>query len=243
MSNQMIFPDLQTARNYVKLHAYGAFEDLLKDLKLDTKTISVLDQDELEEKLVMIDELLSNEDFINKHSFVYTNKENFSITNIGENFTGFNVSIKYKLNDIKEYIQIRINQLKRLSRVKSINELVDGLPENSVKENLLREIKDLKHQNEISDQLLKQHQQIKSDINSEKEFLTAKTQSWKDKSDIILKFLDRESIASIIGSVLLLFMGICLLVMMFLGREPIKIVESAFLLILGYFFGHSKNNK
>ncbi|KYH07142.1 hypothetical protein A1704_00230 [Chryseobacterium cucumeris] len=243
MSNQMVFPDLESARKYVKLHAYGAFEDLLKDLKLDTRTISVLEQNELEEKLKLIDDLLSNEDFINKHSFVYTNKENFSINNVGDNFTGFNVSIKYKLNDIKDYIQIRINQLKSSSRVNSINELVDGLPENSVKEELLREIQDLKQQNEVSEQLLKQHQQIKSDINSEKEFLTAKTQSWKDKSDVILKFLDRESIASIVGSVLLLFMGICLLVMMFLEREPIKIVESAFLLILGYFFGHSKNNK
>ena len=47
---------------------------------------------------------------------------------------------------------------------------------------------------------------------------------------------------AMVGSVLLLLIGVSLLAMMFLGKEPIKIIESAFLLILGYFFGHSKNN-
>lgn len=66
-----------------------------------------------------------------------------------------------------------------------------------------------------------------------------KADMFKKKTDTWLKILGKESIASILGAILLLVLTICILVNMFLDKEPIKIVETAFLLILGYFFGQS----
>jgi hypothetical protein len=49
----------------------------------------------------------------------------------------------------------------------------------------------------------------------------------------------REVVASIAGVVLLVGLGIALVVAMFIGTPVAEVVSSAFLLILGYFFGQS----
>ena len=50
-------------------------------------------------------------------------------------------------------------------------------------------------------------------------------------------FLARESVSTIIGGILLLIMTTCLLIAMFSSITATDIIENAFLLILGYFFG------
>ena len=52
-------------------------------------------------------------------------------------------------------------------------------------------------------------------------------------------WFERESVASIVGAFLLLALGISLIVAMFIGTSPTEVVTSAFLLILGYFFGQT----
>ena len=50
--------------------------------------------------------------------------------------------------------------------------------------------------------------------------------------------LARESVATIIGALLLILFVIAYLIAMFPGVETTQIVDSAFLLVRGYFFGH-----
>jgi hypothetical protein len=59
------------------------------------------------------------------------------------------------------------------------------------------------------------------------------------KSAMHRKWLERESVASIIGALLLLSLGIALIIAMFTHTIASQIVTSSFLLILGYFFGQS----
>jgi hypothetical protein len=60
-----------------------------------------------------------------------------------------------------------------------------------------------------------------------KEALAALRRAW----------LERESVASIVGALLLLSFGVTVIVSMFTHTRASQIVTSAFLLILGYFFG------
>ncbi len=59
------------------------------------------------------------------------------------------------------------------------------------------------------------------------------------RSEIYRRFLQRESVASIIGAFLLLALGVALIIGMFTETAPTEVVTNAFLLILGYFFGQA----
>jgi len=63
------------------------------------------------------------------------------------------------------------------------------------------------------------------------------------KSAMYRKWLERESVASIIGSLLLLAFGVSLIVTMFTATAPTEIVTSTFLVILGYFFGQATSRR
>ena len=52
-------------------------------------------------------------------------------------------------------------------------------------------------------------------------------------------FIERESMASIIGAILLLALAAVLVVGMFTHTTPPEVVANAFLLVLGYFFGQT----
>lgn len=57
------------------------------------------------------------------------------------------------------------------------------------------------------------------------------------------KFLAKESVASIIGSILLVILAITLIVAMFVRQPESEIIKNAFLVLLGYFFGQTSNKK
>lgn len=59
------------------------------------------------------------------------------------------------------------------------------------------------------------------------------------KSEIYQSWLARESVASLVGSVLLILLAVSFIVAMFTGTAVLEVVSSAFLLILGYFFGQA----
>jgi uncharacterized membrane protein YoaK (UPF0700 family) len=58
---------------------------------------------------------------------------------------------------------------------------------------------------------------------------------------IIKSFLARESVATIIGAILLFCLTIVLIVAAFMHTALPEIINNAFLLILGYFFGRETN--
>lgn len=59
------------------------------------------------------------------------------------------------------------------------------------------------------------------------------------KSAIYRSWFERESVASIMGALLLLSLGIALVIAMFTHTIVPQIITSSFLLILGYFFGQA----
>jgi hypothetical protein len=61
----------------------------------------------------------------------------------------------------------------------------------------------------------------------------------REKAQIWQRFFDRNSVASIVGGLLAMFLGITVIVAMFTAVAPTDVVSNAFLLILGYFFGQT----
>ncbi|EWM18028.1 hypothetical protein [Kutzneria sp. 744] len=61
------------------------------------------------------------------------------------------------------------------------------------------------------------------------------------KAQIYLSWLQREPVAVLVGGVLLVVLAGVLIVAMFTGVPVAEIVSSAFLLILGYFFGQASS--
>ena len=59
------------------------------------------------------------------------------------------------------------------------------------------------------------------------------------RSAIYRSFLERESVASVVGAFLLLALGVTLIIGMFTHVAASEIITSSFLLILGYFFGQA----
>lgn len=240
MNIRMNFETHNIARAFYLEKSENYYQQILINHEINEDSLLKMDLDQLKIKDIHIDSLINNKQFISTHILKYINGKDFILNEQIPSYKGFVFDIKYKLYNAKSFIKERINQLEQNDKVESIRGLIDEMPENSLKIDLLKEIKDLEIKKE---ELLSIKFQDKQDIIEEIEISKHRADMFEKKTDIFLKFLDRESIASMIGSVLLLLMGICLLVMMFLQREPIKIVESAFLLILGYFFGHSKNSK
>lgn len=218
------------------------FIEVMKDLKVDIQSLISLDVSDLLKKEKQISELLESNLFLTTNTYSYKLGEDFTILT-PVNLVGYEFSIKNELKRNLEYITDRIANIEQNKTVNNISQIVKEISNVDLKNKLEEQFKELKDQITNS---------IKSPIEKRTEMLVEKDQTEINKgkmemmdkwSEIALKFIDRESIASIVGSLLLLGMGICIIIMMFKHEEPIKIVETSFLLILGYFFGHSKNTK
>lgn len=66
-----------------------------------------------------------------------------------------------------------------------------------------------------------------------------KRESFESRWKLFRQMLERESIASIMGAILMLFITLAIIMGMFTGKAAPDILGNAFLVILGYFFGQS----
>ena len=64
---------------------------------------------------------------------------------------------------------------------------------------------------------------------------------WERRSKVLRSFLERESAATIIGAILLIVITLAHIASLAFGLSIPETLNSAFLLILGYFFGQSSN--
>ncbi|MDQ1859014.1 hypothetical protein [Chryseobacterium sp. WLY505] len=235
-----IFRNSEYAYKYFKKIAEEKFKRILLKKGLDINNIENDNLEILKNKDEISTYLLNNSSLFQDDYITFNSPEDFEIANSGFEQTRFTFVLHSYLRSIHDLIQERINVLEQTNKVESIKNLVGNLPENDIKDKLKIEIEELEAKKREL-QTIKDEEKEK--LSDEIELGKHKTDMFVKKTDVFLKFLDRESVASIVGSLLLLTMGICLIVVMFRHEEPLKIIESAFLLILGYFFGHSKNNK
>lgn len=224
---------------YVKASAYEFYQSIILKKGIDLRSMFDLNLDQLQEIQVKLVDLISDRELILGYSTEFLNKHEFKTEDTGRVLYGAYPMSLY-LEELLSAVKERLLYLEQYQKVSKIRELVEKLPENEVKEKLSVEIKEFEDKKEELDHKKESDYEI---FSKQIELGKHRVEMFEKRTNVLLKFIDRESVASIIGSLLLLTIGVCLLVMMFRHEEPLKIIESAFLLILGYFFGHSKNNK
>ena len=151
-------------------------------------------------------------------------------------------SVELFLLQKKRLILDRIQEISSYKKIENLQDMVNLLPEEEVKQNLITELESLregaeKYQQEVQDISARE---TEAKIKLEQQHIDG----LERKSKIWLSFLQRESAASIIGGLVLLMLTLALIGGMIFGRES-QILSNGFLVILGYFFGQSsvKNNK
>lgn len=234
------FKSHEDAKVYFKYLAWDYYMSVLLRKGLDVKMINDSDIHQLTDFKSKALEFKSNRSWASRQTSIFYSNYEYKINDRNSDFFPPPVSFTSYLTELIDYIDERISSIEQSNKVDSIKKLVSELPETEVKEKIAAEIKELESKKA---ELELKHETTRESIKNEMEYGRHKAEMFEKRTNIFLKFLDRESVASIVGSLLLLTMGICLIVVMFRHEEPLKIIESAFLLILGYFFGHSKNNK
>jgi hypothetical protein len=155
-------------------------------------------------------------------------------------FTMSGVFINRCINERKKLILDRICFLKG----EQIKTVVEDTSENHSKEEIRDQVDSLVAGME---EAKKEARKIDEDEKeSEKNFLAQeemKIKSRESTSKIWLSFLAKESMASILGGLLLLAILIAQLIAIFQNLKVPDILNNSFLVILGYFFGQSANKK
>lgn len=224
------------------------FESKINNLGFSMEELKLLNQDELQKKLEKISELLSDPgklSMIGERTF--DRDKDYSLPpDIDPNTIGFGFNAFSNLINRKKAILDLIKTISRNEKINSLEDLINNVSDTTLRKKIDKELKELEKQTDaIEEQERELSKEEKDFENSKKQLEISKTrlELLEKKSQIWLTILAKESVASIIGATLLIIISICLLIAMFFGIETTKIIESAFLLILGYFFGHAVSKK
>jgi len=242
MTDIIEFNSTEDARRYFIEKSNEAFQVVLGTYNLDWESVERMDLDALKAAKLRMEELFLKQDFLKVNEIYYKRGADFNIKG-NEQINGIRFSIFYQYKKLHNYITKRIKEIEQSQSVESIEKLVEEIKDTDLKGRFEEQLIELKDTNKRLEAELISLNEKKGLVSEEIEYSKHKTEMMEKKYNIFLKFLDKESVASLVGAILLLLMGISLIIMMFYEINPIQIVQSAFLLILGYFFGHSKNNK
>ena len=141
----------------------------------------------------------------------------------------------------KKLVVDRIADLRKAIKIDSLRGLIGAVPDEALKTRLQHEVSDLEESSrklkQQSTEIERAQQELKA--SSDIEITRLRLEVFERRSKVWRSFLERESVATLVGGILLLVIGAAILVSMFLRLTISDIVSNTFLLILGYFFGQS----
>jgi len=139
----------------------------------------------------------------------------------------------------KKLILDRINALKEES-IRQLKALSDEIVDDASRSNVENRIKNLEEESQKSQLETKvvETAQIleESKVSTEVDSAVA---AFERRAKVWLSFLERESVATIVGSFLLVVLTVSIVVAMFIDKTTSEIVKNGFLVLLGYFFGQT----
>ncbi|GHO65730.1 hypothetical protein KSC_046220 [Ktedonobacter sp. SOSP1-52] len=146
----------------------------------------------------------------------------------------------------KDRIAARISLLEEQEKIESIRGIVSNIQGENVRiklENELNELDELRSKVETLNKQIKENEEHQKDRQFEMELQLTRRQRMAEIREIELKpwktFVERESVSTILGALLLLIIVISLIAAMFNHVTSPEILNNAFLVILGYFFGQT----
>lgn len=137
----------------------------------------------------------------------------------------------------KELILERLRELQTNAQVEAINRIAENITEVSVKTALESSLRTLQTQNKELAQRLEEVDRTRNEV--AEQATIADIERYERKAKVWRSFLEKESVASIIGTFVLLALTATMIVFAFIGRATPELLNNVFLIVVGYFFGQS----
>lgn len=225
---------LETARRF--------FEPRLTELGLSVSQINALDVVGLRNALERVNDAIKHPEQFGVLNLKVTANVGVVVTKATQD-AHMAVGILPILLERKQLILDRLRDLSSSERVSNLQELVGSIPDISLRSNLETQLASL----EAESQRLRAE---KAEVQAAQEEASLTTVSLIEQKRFELErlerrsavwraFLERESVATVLGAILLLALVITLIVAMFTKTTVPDLVSNAFLIILGYFFGQA----
>lgn len=141
----------------------------------------------------------------------------------------------------KRLILERIAILKGNQKIENLKETLKGAGDEEIRVEVDKQISELQAELKKWQEKAREAEQaqIKAQEAQQMEFSKLQAEIFERRSKVWLSFLQRESVATIVGAFLLVAITIAIIVANFMGVAVSQILSSAFLVILGYFFGQA----
>jgi hypothetical protein len=216
------------------------FDLQLINIGLTEKQILEQSLEELNESLVRVNDALQNPESFGVLKLSYSANASFYLVKASSDHH-HKFGILPILLERKKLIIERIRELSAGRKLESLQDLISEINDDQLKNKLSNELLSLQkeandYSNESrnvatkeSEEKLKIEQEI---AQQQMELLERKTKIWQS-------YLQRESVATIVGGMILITLTVSLIIAMFAGIESTEIINNGFLVILGYFFGQA----
>ncbi len=213
------------------------FDIQLKNIGLTEKQIGEQSISELYESLERVNEALINPESFGEVNIGYGATSPY-IAKSGSKYHS-KIGIASILIERKKLILDRIKELTTNEKLESLHDLINGIKDNELKNKLSIQLESLqKEAKEYSEESKKiATKEAEEKLRLEQEIAKQKLELFKEKSKIWQSYLKKESVATIVGGLILIAFTITLIAAMFFKIESTEIINNGFLVILGYFFG------
>ena len=234
----------------VRRKSHDFFSPQLSRLNLSEQKINNQKLEELKQSLEIVNGALQEPNSFG--TFRYKFNANGGLIVVTQDQTHYHAEIGVLpiLLERKKSILEKIKIINEKEKIENLREIFKEVPEGEIRNKLEKELVTLEkttkeiQKEEKKLELAEEEEELKL-IQSKNELELARVEIFERRSKVWRSFLERESASTILGGILLFIITICQLVAMFTQIETTQIINNAFLLILGYFFGTtvSKVNK
>lgn len=220
------------------------YEPQLKSVGLGKDDIQSQTLPDLEKSLQKVDDAILRKDTFGTVRFKATPDGQIVVSTTDE---GIETSIGPTLLARKALIVERMRQLRTIEDVGSLRNIVEANVAEPAKAKIIEKIEKVEREasewREKVQEIEDAQKEEKLKLDAELVRMEAEGKLFERRAAVWQTFLARESVASVVGSILLLVIAMGLLIAMFTGIQTTEIVGNAFLVLLGYFFGKTDGRK
>jgi len=215
------------------------FEPQLASLGLSVAAIENQDLDQLRASLERVNDLIANPGQLGTFRIRSTG----TLASLTSTESTFEVGVLPLLLVRKRLILDRIAVLGGQAQASTLRDLVGEVKGAEIQSRLRKEIDQLVEQ---SSEYLQEKRQVENaerieEIRMRRRLSEAQFELEQSERRAVIRqrFLERESVATIVGGFLLVLLTCMLIVAMFIGTTVPEILSNGFFIILGYFFGQT----
>jgi hypothetical protein len=217
------------------------FDSQLRSLGLTAGAIEGKDLDGLEASLNTINDAIANADSFSVIRIKPTADGSWVVAK-SDSSANLELSILPILLERKAMILDRIKVLRSEEQLNNLRaDVADKVDDEQAREQVLDIIDHRSEQERLAEEKLRrEREKTKQDsVDAWERQQRLQIEFSDHRWAVFRSFIERESIAGIIGAILLLAFAAVLVIGMFTHTAAPEVVTSAFLLVLGYFFGQS----